>query len=100
MEELPEGEQATPEVEADVIGKMDAELVMAALQEVPPAFREPLVLFYLPELSYLEICEVLDVPIGTVMSRLSRGKTHLRTVLARKTKTAKIIEFPLRRTGA
>ncbi|HEY1111675.1 MAG TPA: RNA polymerase sigma factor, partial [Opitutaceae bacterium] len=84
IEELPEGEQDVPDVEPDAIGKLDAQLVMDALQEVPETFREPLTLFYLQDLSYLEIAEILAVPIGTVMSRLSRGKGQLRALLAQK----------------
>ncbi len=96
IDDLPEGEQELPDLDANVIGKMDAELVLAALQEVAPAFREPLTLFYLQELSYSEIGDVLGVPIGTVMSRLSRGKAQLRAVLAQKSKGGELIEFTQR----
>ena len=85
---------ADTESDVDVINKMDAQLVMDALQEVEQAFREPLALFYLQELSYSEIAEVLSVPIGTVMSRLSRGKAQLRARLDEKAKGGKIVEFP------
>jgi RNA polymerase sigma-70 factor (ECF subfamily) len=94
IEDLPPAQQDPPDVEYDVIGKMDAELVLAALQEVEPVFREPLSLFYLQDLSYTEIAEILSVPLGTVMSRLSRGKAHLRTRLAEKIKGGTIVEFP------
>lgn len=64
--------------------KMDATLAVEALQEVDPVYREPLSLFYIKDLSYKEIAEVLDVPIGTIMSRLSRGKAQLRDIFKRK----------------
>ena len=56
----------------------DAAAAVRALHLVPEPFRAPLRLFYLEELSYLEIAHALDIPLGTVMSRLSRGRTELR----------------------
>lgn len=94
IEDLPPTEQDPPDIESDIVGKMDAQLVMEALQEVEPVFREPLALFYLQDFSYLEIADVLSVPIGTVMSRLSRGKAHLRARLAEKARGGSVIEFP------
>lgn len=94
IEDLPPGVQDVPDVEVDVVAKMDAQLVLEALQEIELVFREPLTLFYLQDLSYVEIAEILSVPIGTVMSRLSRGKVHLRTQLAQKAGRGNIINFP------
>lgn len=100
FDDLPPTEQDPPDVEVSAIDRMDADLVLQALHEVTPIAREPLSLFYLQNLSYLEIAEILDVPIGTVMSRLSRGKIQLRSLLARKATEGKIIEFPQQGTGS
>lgn len=48
--------------------------VKAALEELPEAFRLPVLLADVEEFSYKEIAEMLDIPIGTVMSRLHRGR--------------------------
>jgi RNA polymerase sigma-70 factor (ECF subfamily) len=65
-----------------LVEQLDARAVLTALARVDDRFREPLVLFYLDQLSYREIARRLDLPIGTVMSRLSRGKKLLRQQLA------------------
>jgi len=56
----------------------DQEQLQAALLELPEEFRSPLVLFYFEEFSYKEIAEQMEVPVGTVMSRLARAKCWLR----------------------
>jgi RNA polymerase sigma-70 factor (ECF subfamily) len=58
--------------------KMDGANVLSALQQLDETYRAPLVLFYLEEHSYRDIAEILEIPIGTVMSRISRGKGLLR----------------------
>jgi RNA polymerase sigma-70 factor (ECF subfamily) len=70
--------------DVDRATRLDAATVVAALQTVDEVFRAPLTLFYLEDLSYVEIAETLGVPIGTVMSRLSRGKAQLRAALAQE----------------
>lgn len=96
LEDLGPGESDVAAEEVDRVARLDGATVMAALQEVDEVFRAPLTLFYLQDLSYLEIAETLEVPIGTVMSRLSRGKAQLRAVLARSEAagtSAKVVPF-------
>ncbi len=65
-----------PEVE-----RSDAHAVLACLNQLEEPFQTPLRLFYLDQLSYEQIATKLRLPIGTVMSRLSRGKKLLREML-------------------
>ena len=60
----------------------DGDALRAALDELPPEYREAVVLRELEGLSYKEVAAVTGVPIGTVMSRLSRGRGLLRQTLA------------------
>jgi RNA polymerase sigma-70 factor (ECF subfamily) len=57
---------------------IDEELLQAAIDELPDEFKLVLVMFYFEECSYKEIAEQLQIPIGTVMSRLTRAKSRLR----------------------
>jgi RNA polymerase sigma-70 factor, ECF subfamily len=79
-----------PEVAADsrtpetaLLEKADAQAVNSAVRALPPEFREVVVLRELEELSYKEIASALEIPIGTVMSRLARGRRLLATALTR-----------------
>jgi RNA polymerase sigma factor (sigma-70 family) len=71
----------TVEEVAEETGPVDAALVMDSLGRLPETYRAPVVLFYMKEMAYRDIAEVLDIPLGTVMSRLSRGKDLLRKEL-------------------
>ncbi len=66
---------ATPE--AVVIAKADHDLLERAIEALPLAFREVLVLREIEELSYREISQIMAIPVGTVMSRLARARSLL-----------------------
>ncbi len=78
----PWSSEARPETpESALLRAIDGETVRQALGTLPAEFREVLVLRELEQYSYKEIAEVTQVPIGTVMSRLSRGRKLLHTRL-------------------
>jgi RNA polymerase sigma-70 factor, ECF subfamily len=95
LEDLPTGENDVADEEIDRVRRLDGALVLEALGAVAENFRTPLTLFYLEDLSYQEIAETLGVPVGTVMSRLSRGKDFLRAALAKLEQKSQIVPFPL-----
>jgi RNA polymerase sigma-70 factor (ECF subfamily) len=72
-------ETSTPE--SVLIEQSDRDTVQQALRELPVPFREILLLCEVEEMSYQEISETLVIPIGTVMSRLSRARKRLRDLL-------------------
>jgi RNA polymerase sigma-70 factor, ECF subfamily len=78
VDSLDAGEGSVPP-EQEV--RMSLELIEKALDELAPQQREVLVLVSLEELSYRETAEIIGVPIGTVMSRLSRARSSLQTIL-------------------
>ncbi|HKE55690.1 MAG TPA: sigma-70 family RNA polymerase sigma factor [Pyrinomonadaceae bacterium] len=71
---------ANPEVL--LLQNVDSQVVRSALQQLPVEFREVMVLREMEGLSYKEIANVVDVPLGTVMSRLARGRKRLQELLA------------------
>ena len=78
----PEGPAVPPPQDALAQGGEDLERALASL---PDVFRNAVVLRDVEDMSYQEIARILDVPIGTVMSRIHRGRALLRTALtARK----------------
>jgi RNA polymerase sigma factor (sigma-70 family) len=77
--EGPQGRVETPEEVA--LFKADAVAVQEALAQLPAQFREVIVLREINQLNYRDIAEITNVPIGTVMSRLSRGRQLLIALL-------------------
>jgi RNA polymerase sigma-70 factor (ECF subfamily) len=79
--ELAEVDDELPCLLPIAVERLDATNVLQALARLPEAFQAPLALFYLAEQSYKEIAEILELPIGTVQSRIARGKTQLHRIV-------------------
>ena len=99
--ELSEVEHELPCAMPETVDSLESTQVMEALQSIEETFRAPLTLFYLQEHSYEEIARILEIPIGTVMSRLSRGKQKLQQAfLQRQAQTdPAIIRMPMRKAS-
>ena len=80
--EVPDDPAAGPE--ANTIRRADAQLLRDALQDLPLEFREAVVLRELEGLSYKEISDIAGVPLGTVMSRLARGRKQLQHLVLQR----------------
>ena len=76
-EPINEVAQNLPHVSANVVNRMDAQTMLEVLGQIDEDYRAPLVLYYNEDLSYKEIADVLEIPLGTVQSRIARAKTHL-----------------------
>lgn len=77
-----------------LVQTVDAQMVRQALQELPVEFREVVVLREMEGFSYKEIANVVDIPIGTVMSRLKRGRNRLHALLVSRMGKEASIELP------
>ena len=91
---LEEEDEALPPVadtpESLLLARVDHELIQSALEKLPAHHREVILLCDVEEMSYQEIAETLSVPIGTVMSRLSRARKSMRELLAAKVQGASL----------
>jgi len=64
--------------------RVDKKQVQEALLRLPEKFQSVLILYYMEEMTYQQIAEYLDIPIGTVMSRLARGKKYMKNELIQR----------------
>jgi RNA polymerase sigma-70 factor, ECF subfamily len=93
-EEQHSGPQVTADPETLLLQAADASLIETTLRTLPDRFRELLVLRELEGFSYRELADVLEIPIGTVMSGLSRARQAFRAALETQVKE---IDRPLER---
>ncbi len=100
--EISEAESELPQIDPQQISRCEAGDVLSALQAIEERYRVPLALFYMEDLAYGEIAALLEIPIGTVMSRISRGKDALRKVLMdpKSSGSPGILRFPSAPTSA
>ena len=75
-------ETGTPNDEERVVERLSQDAVVDALAAVPHGFRDVVVLVDIGDFSYQDAAQILDIPIGTVMSRLHRGRRILKSALA------------------
>ncbi len=75
---------APSDPETAVLAKANSQLVRQALEQISPEYREALILRELEGFSYKEIAQIVDIPLGTVMSRLSRARKELRDRLQKE----------------
>ncbi len=72
-----------PAVDELVMGRMTVEAVRDAMEKLPEEFRQVIILREIEELSYDEIVEILNLPLGTVKSRINRARGRLKELLAK-----------------
>src|SRR5258707_670167 len=83
-EEMHDIEDASSSPEALLIKNSEHQEIMRAVEQLPVEFREVMVLRELEGMSYKEIAEMAEVPIGTVMSRLARARKQLQQALGQR----------------
>ena len=85
VDELPERTEppdAGPELSA--VRREDVQEVLDAMAQLPPAYRAALTLRHMQQLSYREVADALEIPLGTVKTHLHRARAALKTVLAER----------------
>jgi RNA polymerase sigma-70 factor (ECF subfamily) len=79
--EISEADAELPKVEPELLNHLDAQAVVQLLGQVDAQFQAAVALFYLEDYSYDEIATILQIPLGTVKSRIARGIAQLRELV-------------------
>jgi RNA polymerase sigma factor (sigma-70 family) len=81
--QLDQVDSELPSISDEDINRLDAADALGALRQLDEVFRTPLTLFYIEDCPYKEIAQTLNVPLGTVKSRIARGIAQLKALLTR-----------------
>lgn len=81
--ELTEALEELPSVEPELVNQLDARTLVQLLSQVDSQFQAAVALFYLEDYAYNEIAAILEVPLGTVKSRIARGLAQLKMLVLR-----------------
>ena len=79
--DLTEAEPELPACDPELVTQLDARSVVGLLGKVDAQFQAPVALFFLEDYSYREIAAILEIPLGTVKSRIARGLTQLKALV-------------------
>lgn len=79
--EMNEAVEDLPQVEPGLVEHLDSQTAVQLLGRVDPQFQAAVALFYLEDYSYNEIAAILEIPLGTVKSRIARGLSQLKTLV-------------------
>jgi len=96
--ELEAVEEELPTFDPGMMDRIDSPAVLAALARVSPPYQAAVALFYLEQWSYNQIAEMLDIAVGTVKSRVSRGIAQLRELLTDRlaaSQTGTLVAMPV-----
>jgi RNA polymerase sigma-70 factor (ECF subfamily) len=86
--EMDEAADDLPKLDPGLVDQLDAQTVVEMLQKVDAQFQAAVALFYLEDYSYNDIATILEVPLGTVKSRIARGLAQLRLLVSKSSRGA------------
>ena len=81
--ELMEVSNELPHIDTSLVNQLDSHALLASMARMDPIFRAPIALFYLEDYSYKDIAGILDIPLGTVKSRIARGLGQLQQLISK-----------------
>jgi RNA polymerase sigma-70 factor (ECF subfamily) len=86
VKKITETLEELPSVEPQLANQLDAQAAVQLLAQVDAQFQAAVALFYLEDYSYNEIATILEVPLGTVKSRIARGLAQLKVLVLRNSR--------------